>query len=153
VTRVLIAFNTVHGNTKRVAELIAQGMKEGGVRDVTVVDMEKTDPRQAVNFDVILLGCPNHARRPTRAFSKFVDGMKKSGLTGKQITVFDTCMEGQFQVVMDKMEKQVAEKLPSSILLPPGLSIKVLGMKGPLADGEEAKCVSFGINLATRIRG
>jgi len=151
VTRVLIAFNTVHDNTKRVAELIAQGMKEGGVRDVTVVDMEKTDPRQAVGFDVILLGCPNHARRPTRAFSKFVDGMKKSGLTGKQIAVFDTYMEGQFQVVMGKMEKQVAEKLSSSTLVSPGLSTKVLGMKGPLADGEDAKCVSFGSNLSTRI--
>jgi len=151
VTRVLIAYNTVYGNTRRVAELIAQGIKDGGVRDVTVVDMEKTDPKQAVNFDVILLGCPNHARRPTRAFSKFVDGMKKLGITGKHVAAFDTYIGSQFQVATSKMEKQFAEKLHGSTLLSPSLSIKVNETKGPIADGEETKCVSFGSGLATKI--
>lgn len=149
--RVLIAYNTVYGNTKRVAELIAQGLKDGGVSDVSVVDMEKTDSRQVAGFDVILLGCPNHAGRPTRAFGKFVDGMKKPGVQGKLIAAFDTYAGGQFQKAMKKMEEQMNKNLPGSTLLSPGLSIQVQGMKGPIVDGEEGKCVSFGADLAARI--
>ena len=47
------------------------------------------------------------------------------------------------------MEKQIGEKVPGLTLVAPGLSIRVNGMKGPIAGGELPKCKGFGVEIAT----
>ncbi|MEM3712069.1 MAG: hypothetical protein QXR97_00800 [Thermoproteota archaeon] len=51
----------------------------------------------------------------------------------------------------EKMEKQVSEKAPEMRRLLPGLSIKVEGLKGPVADGEFSKCREFGREIVIKL--
>ena len=50
------------------------------------------------------------------------------------------------------MEKRIGEKLPALKLITSGLSIKVDGMKGPIADGELPKCIDFGKKIADQLK-
>jgi len=46
------------------------------------------------------------------------------------------------------MEKKIAKKVPGLELIAPGLSIRVEGMKGPIAEDELSKCGDFGSNIS-----
>jgi hypothetical protein len=50
------------------------------------------------------------------------------------------------------MEKRISEKALGLRQIASGLSIKVLGMKGPIAEGELQKCKEFGKKIATQLK-
>ena len=74
-------------------------------------------------------------------------------MDGKKFAVFDTYMGRDFEKAVKKMEKRISEKAPGLRRISDGLSIKVQGMKGPIAEGELPKCKEFGRNIAVQIRG
>lgn len=66
--------------------------------------------------------------------------------------VFDTYMGKDFEKAAKKMEKRISEKAPGLKKIADGLSIKVQGIKGPIAKGELQKCKEFGKNIATQLK-
>ncbi len=50
------------------------------------------------------------------------------------------------------MEKRIGEKIPGLKLAAPGLSIKVIGVKGPIVEGELPRCEEFGVKIANQIK-
>ena len=92
--------------------------------------------------------------KPSRTIRKFVDDIAKLDLKEKQFAVFDTYFvrPSNFEKAMKKLEKLTKEKLPSWKPMTPGLSVKVTGIKGPIADGELAKCIDFGKKIALQLK-
>jgi hypothetical protein len=62
-------------------------------------------------------------------------------LEGKQFAVFDTFIKEDFEQGTKRMRQLVGEKAPAMKMAAPGLSIKVEGMKGPIAKVELPKCL------------
>ena len=151
MTKVLIAYDTKYGNTKRVAELIAEGLRETEAIDVTLIDMEHEDLEDVFEYEAILVGSPNHAGRPTRTFKKFIDQLGKMDFQALPMAAFDTYLGGDFEKAMKKMDERIREKIPGASILSPGLSIRVVGMKGPIDDSELPKCTEFGRRLASQL--
>lgn len=139
---------TKYGNTKIVAETIAEGL-EG--HEATISDVEDINMIKLPYFDAILIGSPNHLGAPARVISKFIDSLGKLDLAGKRVTVFDTYMGGDFNKAVSKMEKRLMDNVPDLDLISPGLSIKVDGMKGPVAEGELQKCTEFGRKISGQV--
>jgi hypothetical protein len=46
----------------------------------------------------------------------------------------------------------VKKKLPNLNLISPGLSVRVIGIPGPLVEGELPKCVDFGKKIASQLK-
>ena len=158
MVKVLVTYDTKYGNTQRVGELIAEGLKAASA-DVSVENMKEVNFNEVGSFDAILMGSPNHMGRPTRTFNKFVDKLRKADLKNKTLVAFDTYIgqkvEGiyqpgsnQFQKALSKMEERLRDKMPSLKLISPGLSIAVSGMKGPIVKSEIPKCKEFGQKIA-----
>ena len=99
------------------------------------------------------MGSPNHIGRATRSIKKFIDKLGNLNLEGKLAAVFDTYIGKDFEKAVKKMEKQISEKVPGLKLAAPGLSIRVKGMKGPIAEGELPKCKEFGTKIAIQTKG
>lgn len=151
--RVLVAYDTKYGNTRRVAEIITQGLHEVTGVEVTLTNMKEFDFSEAEGFDAILMGSPNHIGRPTRTFKKFVKKLRNFELKDKAAAVFDTYMGKDFEKAMKKMEKYIREKLPDLKLITPGLSVEVEGTKGPVVESELSKCKEFGHRIALQLVG
>ena len=151
--KTIVVYESKYGNTKLVAETIIEGMKEVSGAEVAINELKEADLSQLVDFDVILIGSPNHMGAATRGIRKFIDELGKLKLEGKMVAVFDTYLGGDFEKAVRKMEKQISEKAPGLKLVTPGLSIRVKGMKGPIAEGELPKCKEFGVKIATQIKG
>jgi len=73
-------------------------------------------------------------------------------LKAKWVAVFDTYLGEDFEKSVKKMEKRIGEKVPRLKLISPGLSIKVEGMKGSIADEELPKCKEFGKKIADQLK-
>jgi flavodoxin len=151
VIRILVAFDTKYGNTHRVAEIIAKELRGADGIEVTPTNMKEFNFGEVDDFDVILMGSPNHIGGPTRTFKKFVDKLQKTNLKGKSAAVFDTYIGEDFEKASKKMEKRIREKLPDLKLIVPGLSVKVEGTKGPIVESELPKCKELGQRIALQL--
>jgi flavorubredoxin len=146
-----VVYDTKHGNTKLVAEAIVEGLRQTEGIDTNISDIEDIDLNNIPKFDVVLIGSPNHMGGPVRGITKFIDSLEKLDLSAKQAAVFDTYMGGDINKAVSKMEKRIMEKASSLNLITPGLSIKVEGMKGPVAEDELPKSKVFGENIARQV--
>jgi len=146
--KILIAYGTKYGNTKKVAELIGEGLKtvEGNavlIENVKDVNLEKDE-----TYDLMLIGSPNQVGSHIGPVKKFIKKLASAPLKGNNYAVFDTYAGKDFEKVTNKMEKQITKVLPNMKRVSSGLSIKVGGMKGPIVDEDLPKCKEFGIKLA-----
>lgn len=153
MAKVIAVYESKFGNTKLVAETIAEGMREVSGIETVVSELKGVDSNQLAEFDAILVGSPNHIGRATRGIRKFIDKLGKLNLEGKLIAVFDTYMGKEFEKAVKKMEQQVTKKAPGLKLVAPGLSIMVGGYQGPVAEGELPKCREFGVKIASQLKG
>jgi flavodoxin len=148
----IIIYESKYGNTRLVAEKIAEGMRQVSGVEVEVRELKEINPGGLSEFDAIVIGSPNHMGNATRSIRKFIDGLAKFSFEGKLAAVFDTCIGKDFEKAVKKMEKQVGEKAPSLSLAAPGLSVRVEGMKGPIIEGELPRCQEFGIAIGNRLK-
>jgi len=151
MANVLLVFESKYGNTRLVAETIADGIKEDSDNQITIYELKEIALKQLPEFDVVLIGSPNHMGGPTGGIKKFINELGKLDIKGKYAAVFDTYMAKDYEKAVKKMEKQIVEKAPGLTLAAPGLSIRVDGMKGPISTDELPKCKEFGVNITTRL--
>jgi len=152
LTKAIVIYESKYGNTKRVAETIIEGINEIERIEAVLKEPKHVEPTEILDYDVILIGSPNHIGGPTRSIKKFIDKLGKIELEGKLGAVFDTYMGGDFNKAVQKMEKRINEKVPGLKLITPGLSIKVKGIKGPIVEGELPKCKEFGNKIAKQMK-
>ena len=148
--KVIIVYESVYGNTKKVAEAISKGISENSELETIVRKTGEIHTDVLCDYDAILLGCPNHNQEPARNLLKFIDRASIVHLNGKIGAVFDTYTGGNKDVAAKKLETKVREKLPDIDLID-CLSFKVTGRKGPLVDDEEEKALQFGIQFGQKL--
>ena len=153
MAKAIVVYESKYGNTKLVAETIVEGMRGVSGIETVLSEVKEVDLGQLTDFDVILVGSPNHMGSATRSIRKFIDKLGKLNLEGKLAAVFDTYLGGDFEKAVKKMEKQIGQKVPGLKLAASGLSIRVEGMKGPITEGELPKCKDFGVKIASQLKG
>jgi flavodoxin len=148
MTRAIIVYESKYGNTKKAGEAIAEGMT--GI-ETTMKETREVKPQDLSGYDVIILGSPNHMGGPVGSIKKLIDDMGGLNMSGKYTAVFDTYMMADFEKAVKKMEKQITEKNHGIKIAASGLSIKLTGFKGPIADGELPKAKEFGEKIAKAV--
>ncbi|MFW9877853.1 MAG: flavodoxin family protein [Candidatus Thorarchaeota archaeon] len=146
--KALIVYDTKYGNTKKVAELIGEGLKIIEENEVIIENVKEIDLNKDKVYDLILIGSPNHMGSHTESVRKFIKRLPKGSLKGKSFAVFDTYISKDYEKAVKKMEKQINKVIPNLNKAISGLSIKVGGMKGPIVEEDLSKCKEFGIKLA-----
>ena len=147
----LVVFDSVHGNTKAVAEAIAEQIKSDGHQ--TRVVNSSSDPSKPMEGDFMFIGSPTRFGTMTGHTKKFIKKLDLAVWGNKPICSFDS----YGPVDEDKLaESKTSEKwIASGAAMKihdmlkergfnarlPVLRLAVTGMKGPLASGQidEAK--------------
>ena len=81
--KVLVAYVSVTGNTKQMADYIAEGIRiSGHDAEVKKVSEIKSD-KELRGFDGYVFGCPTYHRDMTENMKTFLFMAKKAGLAGK----------------------------------------------------------------------
>jgi menaquinone-dependent protoporphyrinogen IX oxidase len=161
--KTLILFRSYYGNTKQVADVIAQQMKSAGhevdIRDVRVGLPDLDD------IDAIVLGAPTRRGRVTRKALNVLSTLKQRGYGDKPVAVFDTIsfapptpLGSLLLVSRSREDTENAKKWlePGAIgimmkkarehklnLFPELLRCEVIDTRGPLAENATREAVAF----------
>lgn len=119
--KVVVVYDTQYGNTRLVAEKIAEGVREIEGIETMISDVKKVDLEQVADVDAIVIGTPAHFGAPTRTINGFIDKLGQRDLKAKWVVVFDTYIKADFEKAVKKMEKRLNDKVPGLKLLVPGL--------------------------------
>jgi len=77
MAKVIVIFESKYGNTRIVAETIIEGLREVRGVETTLIELKEVDLNKITEYDVILIGSPNHYGGPTKSVKEFIDKLEK----------------------------------------------------------------------------
>ena len=86
--KILIVYFSKFGNTRRVAQTMAEAMKPAG--DVRVTSIDQLAASDFEGVDLVVLGSPTHAFSVPPAVRSALAGLPAGILAGKSVAAFDT---------------------------------------------------------------
>lgn len=132
--KALIIYDSVYGNTEKIARAVAEAITPS--YEVKVVRVGEANPSELASTDLLIVGSPTHAGRPTPAIQDLLNKVPK--LQGINIAAFDTRITTKLVRVFGYAAGRIAGNLKRKggtlIVSPEGFF--VTGNKGPLKEGE-----------------
>jgi flavodoxin len=145
--KALVLFDSKHGNTEKIARAITEGLKEGGIGSVECRALSASGEEDFRDKGLWVLGTPTHYGTVPFRFSVLLKSALREEHPNVKVAIFDTRMKDFPQGAAVKLRK-VLEKRMRPIIAQD--SFVVIGMRGPLADGEEDRAKAFGKAIAAQ---
>jgi menaquinone-dependent protoporphyrinogen IX oxidase len=153
----IVVYDTSYGNTKKIAETIADTLRDSGIEvDLFYVkDVKKLSGR---DYDFLVLGSPTKFGTMSFTIKRFL-GKFKDDWAGKPFAAFDTenpeniersQAENKEWSAAEKIADKLKEKKMKQLL--PVLKALVMGQKGPLVDGEVNRTKNYARELTTKLQ-
>lgn len=128
------------GNTEKMAELIAKGIKEGG-KDAEVISVSDASPNVFDGEDVVVLGCSAMGDEVIEEseFEPFIEDISAS-LNGKKIALFGSYGWGDGQWMREWEERMLGYGCVSQ------LDCLIVN---ETPEDDDANCIEFGKKIAS----
>ena len=132
--KALIVYDSVYGNTEKIARAIAEAITPSG--EVKVLRVDEASPSELASIDLLVVGSPTHGGRPTPAVQGLINKVPK--LQGINVAAFDTRSQAKLARVFGNAAGRIARNLKGKggVLIAPPDGFFVTGTKGPLKEGE-----------------
>ena len=154
--KVRVVYDSVFGNTKQVAQAIGNAL--GSQEDVETLLVGDVPPEQLTGLELLVVGSPTRAFRPTGAITRLLRAIPKNGLRGVKVAAFDTRIStaeanSRLLNVMVKLfgyaATPIAERLENKggepAVAPEGFFVE--GTEGPLKEGELERAAEWARRL------
>jgi len=138
----LVIYDSVFGNTAKIADAIGEAVGETPV--IKVTEVAETDLK---DLKILFVGSPTRAFRPTPATMSFLKGLSQTTLSGVKAAAFDTRIpfnqtDSGFLKFMIKLFGYADAKIAKALtkagasLVIESAGFGVSGTEGPLVEGE-----------------
>jgi flavodoxin len=132
----LVVYFSNFGNTRQVAEAIAEALSSAG--EVRMVSMGELSEASFKEADLVVMGSPTHNMNLPKAVKPVLEHLPKKILKGKFFAAFDTSYEMSPFMSRFTASKKLSRKLRKQggkqILAPEMFLVE--GREGPLFPGE-----------------
>ncbi len=141
--KALIVYDSVYGNTEKIARAIADGVTPSG--EVKVLRAGEADASELASVDLLIVGSPVHGGRPTPAVQDFLSKMAQQSLKDIKVAAFDTRITSRFAKIFGNAAGRMAGQLTKKggDLVVPAEGFFVTGSKGPLKEGELERAANW----------
>jgi menaquinone-dependent protoporphyrinogen IX oxidase len=149
----IVVYDTSYGNTKKIAETIAETLRESGI-EVDLFDVKNVKKLSAKDYNFLVLGSPTRFGTMSFAIRGFLGKVKSEEWVNKPFAAFDT----ENPENMERKEYSAAEKIAAKLIdkkmkqLLPVLKAAVFGQKGPLKEGEIERTKEYARELAIKLK-
>ena len=154
----IVVYDTSYGNTKIIAETIAETLQESGI-DIDLFYVKDVKKLTAKDYTFLILGSPTKFGTMSFAIRSFLGKVKSEDWMNKPFAAFDTeNPENIERAVSENKEWSAAEKISEKLRakkmtqLLPVLKAVVFGQKGPLQDGEIGRTKDYARELALKLK-
>ncbi len=146
--KALIVYDSVHGNTERIAQVIGKVIAQE--IEVVVIRANEVNTEQLKDTELVIIGSPTHGGWFTEAVKEFLNNTMKLVKQDIRIAVFDTrtppvLMSKVFGFAANKMRKTLKKQGREIVVEPEGFLVE--GIKGPLLEGEEERAEKWGKSI------
>jgi len=150
----IIVYDTTYRNTKKIAETIAETLKESGV-EADLFHVKDTKKVSAKYYDFLVLGSPTKMGTMSFAVRGFMGRLKSEEWMNKPFVAFDTELLGVIEKKGASAAQKIAEKLREKKMnqVLPVLKTAVHGVKGPLKEGEVERTKEYTSELVAKLKG
>jgi len=134
--KTLIVCHSKFGNTRAIANAIAEALKSAG--NVELISFDQLDEVSFINTDLVVMGCPNHRMNLPRELHLVFEALPHRILQKTPAAVFDTSYKMSSLLASFSAAYKLASKvrrLGGKLVLPPE-TFFVIEKQGPLYDGE-----------------
>ena len=148
MSKALVVYDSMFGNTEKIAKALAKGLEDAGV-NVDCVKVEAVKFDELSGYDLLAVGGPVHAWSTSKPMKTFLEHLKNvKGLGGKKAFSFDTKMSRNWLSgnAGGKIEGEL-KRLGMTIIKPHATAV-VKGREGPLEDGAEETFKRLGEEFA-----
>ena len=153
----IVIYDTSYGNTKKIAETIAETLKEAEIEvDLFHVKKAKLDGK---DYDFMIIGSPTKWGTMSFTMKRFMGKIKNEEWASKPFAAFDTELPDNIEKTetedkdwsaAEKISRKLAEKNMKEIL--PVFKAVVLEKKGPIKDGEIERTKGYTKELAIKLK-
>ena len=145
--KALILFDSVYGNTKKIAETVA---KELG-KDVKIVSVSDFKSKDLTGINLLVVGSPILAFRPSEKTGKFLASLSSGQLKGVKAAAFDTRVRIFFHGdAAGKIANGLKQAGAEIVAEPCGFIVE--GKEGPLANDAVAKAKEWAASIRLKIK-
>jgi len=139
--KALVVYDSVHGNTEKIARAIGEAI----TGEVKVLRAGEVDSSELETFDLIIVGSPTHAGRPTKAIQDFINKAPATVFEGTDVAAFDTRVSSRFARIFGYAAGRIAGSLERKggnlVASPEGFFVE--GTEGPLKEGEVERAAGW----------
>jgi flavodoxin len=154
--RSLVVFDSYFGNTEMVARAIAEALAAAG--PVRTLRVDEVLPGHLADLDLLVVGAPTRAFRPSPAIQAWLKGLPPAALDGVRVAAFDTRVDvasvgNRFLTTMVRWFGYAAEPIERALLRSGGeraaapAGFVVDGKTGPLRAGESDRARAWARGL------
>ena len=154
----IVIYDTSHGNTRKIAETITETLRASEV-EVDLFDLKEVKKLSASDYNFLVLGSPTKFGTMSFAIKSFLGKLKTEEWMNKPFAAFDTeNPENVEKARLENKEWSAAEKIALKLKeknmkqLLPVLKALVLGLKGPLVEGEIDRAKNYAKELAAKLK-
>jgi flavodoxin len=145
--KTLIIYDSVHGNTAKIAQTIGDAL----AGEVSVRRAGGSEgPAEPKTVDLLIVGSPIHGGWFTEAIKGWLDQVPATALQGTRVAAFDTRTPTRLGRIFGYAAPRIADRLEKkggTPLAPPeGFFVK--GIKGPLKEGEFERATGWAQEIA-----
>jgi flavodoxin len=147
----IVIYASRHGNTRRVAEAIADGMRTHA--SVELVPIEDAATAFDGEADLVVIGGPTEGHGMTPAIKEFFDSLSGEAFKGVSAAAFDTRLDwprwlsgSAGAAIRDRLQELGAD------VVAPQASFIVEGKEPALKSGELERALAWGDTLGRTVR-
>ena len=150
--KILIIYDSLFCNTEKIARAISNGFSSQ--TELNVVKVSEVKPEYLTQLNLLIVGSPTRAFRPSPAIDKLLKSIPKRSLKDVKVAAFDTRIsiediDSRMLSIMAKLfgyaAKPIADKLRKKggnlIISPEGFFVE--DTEGPLKKGELERALEW----------
>jgi flavodoxin len=150
--KILVIYDSVYGNTEKIARAVASGLAEQG--EVETLNVIYASPEKLMGAGLVAVGSPTRGFKPTEGMQVFLKNLPAGALDGVKVAAFDTRIavkdvNNALLSVMVRIFGYAAKPMADSLVRKGGqLAAQPEGFivqesEGPLQDGELERATAW----------
>jgi flavorubredoxin len=126
--KAIVLFDTLYGNTEKIANSLAKGLQEAGV-ETEYVNIKGIDVGRLSSYDLLVIGAPTQYISASKPTKNFLERLNTVNLKGKYGFAFDTKLDYPLSGSGAKFIEKKLKGLGLEIIRPRSSAIVVVGQK------------------------
>ena len=122
---ILIAYNSIHGNTKKAVERLEEILIEAGAKKVITSDLAREDIAEVIEdafrYDKMILACPTYDAGLFPYMEKFLRHLKHKNYQNRTVAIIEN---GSWAPAAAKNMKELLEQMKGITIIEPIVHIK-----------------------------